>query len=407
MKAPILFTTAMAIIVDPAFGQIYLIQGSATPKHPVAYATSLLAVDEDGALRTVSEILPSEGLEWLDVSYDRKKAVLRAKYPSRRIVVLDLEKASAVKSCEDPPAPTGMGTMPSTTWFAESLLPGTGLLYVERFGTKDMDKQMRGELTFDDQALRAMLVDPAVPCERSFVAVDTDEVRQFVSHGQTGVAGLGAFNLMDVASEKDGSLDLRWYGGGRTYLDFKLPADVASNLDHTIIRIVAANDTVVTVSILDADGNRSWRLLAYRRADKTWHQLSEPGASSSWVRAFGAWVATAELRAKGETLTESAGRTEWRRKDQGSGPDLESRFREVRGVIPGILHLFDVAGGRDYTIATKQADSEILVVDDKTVYYRVSDRLYASAIGDKALGPARLVATSELIRDVHWAFVKH
>jgi hypothetical protein len=45
-------------------------------------------------------------------------------------------------------------------------------------------------------------------------------------------------------------------------------------------------------------------------------------------------------------------------------------------------------------------------VDNNTVYYRVSDRLYSAAIGPEALEPAKLLATADVIRDVHWAFVK-
>jgi hypothetical protein len=35
-----------------------------------------------------------------------------------------------------------------------------------------------------------------------------------------------------------------------------------------------------------------------------------------------------------------------------------------------------------------------------------SDRLYSAAIAANGLGPAKLLATDELIRDAHWAYYK-
>jgi hypothetical protein len=78
-----------------------------------------------------------------------------------------------------------------------------------------------------------------------------------------------------------------------------------------------------------------------------------------------------------------------------------------RETYPGILHLYNVATEKYYTITTNQGDSEIILVDNNTVYYRVSDRLYSAAITDSGLDPAKLLATSEIIRDAHWAFYKH
>jgi hypothetical protein len=66
-----------------------------------------------------------------------------------------------------------------------------------------------------------------------------------------------------------------------------------------------------------------------------------------------------------------------------------------------------VATDRHYTITTNQGDSEIILVDNDTVYYRVSNRLYSAPIPATSIGAAKLLATDELIRDAHWAFLKH
>jgi hypothetical protein len=47
-----------ALILSPAYGQLYLIQGSPTPKFNERYATTLLQVGADGAVRSASKVLP-------------------------------------------------------------------------------------------------------------------------------------------------------------------------------------------------------------------------------------------------------------------------------------------------------------------------------------------------------------
>ncbi len=75
-------------------------------------------------------------------------------------------------------------------------------------------------------------------------------------------------------------------------------------------------------------------------------------------------------------------------------------------MLTGVLRLYEASTGRRDTIETKQADSETLLVEGQTVYYRVSDRLYVARLGAKSMESARLLATSELIRDAHWAFIQ-
>ena len=81
-------------------------------------------------------------------------------------------------------------------------------------------------------------------------------------------------------------------------------------------------------------------------------------------------------------------------------------LRETDSVFPGRLHLYDSDREQVYTIVTNQGDSEVLLLEDGTVYYRASDRLYAAPITEKGIGTARLVAKDYSIRDVHWAFIK-
>ncbi len=144
---PLLLANAFAVILCPAYGQLYLIQGSPTPKSSGGYGISLLRVGADGSVQRASEILPGGpkgGAQWIGTSYEHRKAVFLPKYPSQAVVVLDLDAASVVKKCDTPPAPMGMTAFPFDEWLAD--IPGKGLVYAERYGTADDRKLDNGKL---------------------------------------------------------------------------------------------------------------------------------------------------------------------------------------------------------------------------------------------------------------------
>lgn len=60
----LVIVSVCAAFVPAAYGQLYLIQGSPTPKSSGGYSTSLLSVGTDGSIQTVSQILPGGKDRW-------------------------------------------------------------------------------------------------------------------------------------------------------------------------------------------------------------------------------------------------------------------------------------------------------------------------------------------------------
>jgi hypothetical protein len=393
-----------ASILSPSYGQVYLIQASPTPKYQGGYPTTLLQLSGDGSIRSAAQVLPGGrdgGTEWIDVSYAARKAVFLSKLPSHRIVVVDLDSASVVKSCEPPPPPAGMVDYPFKEWLAD--IPGRGLTYVEHLATPALTAQ---DLATQISAPREMLVDPALPCAESFPESSRQNAKFLVTSGDAGVADLGINGRKDVRIEKNGALSLIFLGGERSYLDYRIPDGVMASIANPGAQVAISNQEVFGVALRDFDHrNAPVRLLLFRKRDDTWHEV--PGVAASFVRGFGSFAAIAEAEPKTPQNPESPGVSEWRKTETATGPSIEERLKNLPNVLPGKLDLYDVATEKMYHITTNQGDSEILLVDNNTVYYRVSDRLYSAAIGKDGLEPAKLLATSESIRDVHWAFVKH
>ncbi len=66
----------------------------------------------------------------------------------------------------------------------------------------------------------------------------------------------------------------------------------------------------------------------------------------------------------------------------------------------------DTRTGKTWQIATNQGDSEPLLVNGTTAYYRVNDRILKAELQQNGqVGPPALLAQSDELRDAHWAFL--
>jgi hypothetical protein len=84
---------------------------------------------------------------------------------------------------------------------------------------------------------------------------------------------------------------------------------------------------------------------------------------------------------------------------------IDSRFQDSAFYFSGDLTLYNIDSQREYTIKTGQGDSEILLVQDDTVYYRVNDTLYKAQIGQTKIGDPQRILQDDLVQLSHWAFI--
>jgi hypothetical protein len=376
----------------PLSAQVYLVTGSASEKYNDSYAAAAVEIDSGGLVKPVFDIVPDGvGMSWATISHDLGKAVFLTKFPDDRIIVLDIDKGTVVKSCLEPKA-SDMGTL--SQWLAN--VPGRGAVLAEYMVGND--------LTSRSSAFRAMSLDEAVPCENSFAPLRPDELKYVEIHGYTGVAGTGGYDFMDVGLDSDGSLRATWRSGEQTYFDYRVPRTMVDDIKAPVLRVVINNQQLFAVSVIGTAGEVP-RLLVLRKRDMTWERVPDPNGLSS-MRGFGRFIALTELQRKDKELAESAGRTEWRKSEAKYGPNVEERMKDAANAYPGRLRIYDAEKEKLDLIVTNQGDSEILLIEDGVVYYRASDRLYSVAITDAGVSGVRLLATSDLVRDAHWAFVK-
>jgi hypothetical protein len=388
MNRPAFLIAIACSALAPAFGQLYLIAGSPTPKHFDGYSTVLAVVGADGSVKNLEELVPANlGTDWMTTSYDARKALILPRGSDGQILVFDFDAASVIKSC---PQRQTAGLVYVGAWLVDS--PSHGLMFTQYLAAEDRRSSNTDQFS-------AMILDSTVPCQNSFVKLDASEIKYVVADGFAGIADIGSHDSKDVAVGSDGALSGGWLNGERTYYDYKVPASLLDGLKHPAATILVNNKQILGLFLAESADRR---LLVLRKSDNTWHQV--PDASVG--RGFGSVIATSEAHEKDQRMIESVGKRDWHREDSRTGPAMMARLPSYPLVYPGVLHLYDAATENFYTIRTNQADSEILLVENDNVYYRVGNRLYSAPFSGKSIGAPKLLATDELIRDAHWAFIK-
>jgi len=157
-------------------------------------------------------------------------------------------------------------------------------------------------------------------------------------------------------------------------------------------------------------------IIIYQKSKNTWGTLKIKGNRSS-MRGFAANIAGVVQStdvligkdAKGkQKITKfervSPGKRFRRKASAPTGAPADDRFYFSSIYSPGILYLYNTLTEVYIEWNTGQGDSEILLVENNTVYYRVNDEIYEAVVEGKKLGKAQLLIKHEMVPDIHWAF---
>jgi hypothetical protein len=138
------------------------------------------------------------------------------------------------------------------------------------------------------------------------------------------------------------------------------------------------------------------------------------------VRAFGPWlaaiktdlaaplptssqvVATPQTRASRKTSPGSAKR---QTEELDGKTTVDDLFQQGMDVFPGELLIYNALSGATFQISTGEGDSEILLITDSAVYYRVNDELFRAELNGGGLGKPLAIASGDEVVQAHWAFL--
>lgn len=160
-------------------------------------------------------------------------------------------------------------------------------------------------------------------------------------------------------------------------------------------------------------------LYIYDKQKHEWFRFTIKRNNDS-MRGFGTWLAGSvvsndlniifdekgRVKDKVEFNRVSPGKESRRQKGTPTGTPFDFRSTFNNLYYPGILYLLDVPSRNYIEWNTGQGDSEILLVQDEIVYYRVNDKIYKAPIIDgKELGKSEQLIQDERVPDIHWAFI--
>jgi hypothetical protein len=213
------------------------------------------------------------------------------------------------------------------------------------------------------------------------------------------------------------------FGGnvGAAELPIPFPAGLEPSDNLYDVRLDISNDSTVVIDRYGrpkAPGDaETHTFFIFDKKAASWSNVRFDDSAES-VRGFGPWIATEKfvrrraIGAQSDPKNEPASPgTEFRQKIL--NPEVRERehvplddfFQLVPWYFPGELCLYNIRSRQKYTIQTGQGDSEILLVDDDKVYYRVNDALYMATIGRTAIERAVKIVSDESVQLAHWAFL--
>lgn len=145
------------------------------------------------------------------------------------------------------------------------------------------------------------------------------------------------------------------------------------------------------------------QIIIYDKKREVWNELILSG-NLSRIRGFSDWLC-GYVGDDSESLINQSlpGSSLW--KDRATGLSPAVRYEGM--YAPGILYFYNPSTDIYFELKTDQADSEVVLIQDNKVIYRVYDELYeAELLNGKELGKAELLLKDDRVPDIHWAFYR-
>jgi hypothetical protein len=92
-------------------------------------------------------------------------------------------------------------------------------------------------------------------------------------------------------------------------------------------------------------------------------------------------------------------------KQRKTGISASRRYVELGQDSNGIMFAYNMKSKKIYKIYSDDQDSEILYIDNKSVYYRVSDSIFKENVEKNKLSVPALIVKDDAVKDIHWAFI--
>lgn len=185
--------------------------------------------------------------------------------------------------------------------------------------------------------------------------------------------------------------------------------------------ILALTPELMAIGAMGSRNTPSRRILAYSRETQKWSKFTvNHSGGHFWIKAAGNFLTgglsgrdTEEAFFKPPSKEEAKDDDAMERRmarthlTQFPKETTRSRFGQNRGVPPGKLFVFDVKTGEQWWLDTKEPDSEILTVGNRSIYLRINDTLWRrSLLPNGQFGEPVKLFQEDWLYDVHWGIFR-
>ncbi len=211
---------------------------------------------------------------------------------------------------------------------------------------------------------------------------------------------------------KDGDSVSISISGNNYYFKFRIP-DLLISKNKQYYALQTNNNNYMVIWNKSSDYNQvknvGWsNIIILNKNDQQWNTLKLKGNIISIVN-FKNWLAGWVIEGYDDNngfKWISPGEKDRKKENNVMGSTFDERAEQLGVYMPGILYLYNMETKQYFEWNTGQGDSEILLVQDNDVYYRVADKIYKALIIDgKNIGLPELILKDEKVHDIHWAFI--
>lgn len=229
---------------------------------------------------------------------------------------------------------------------------------------------------------------------------------QAILYGRSSslIAGGGECILAD--QDEDNYITVIADQGVRVRTQLKLPKKIKhGDKEYTSICVNNKEMLVVTATKLieRENGLGSSKYYILDKETGEWDLLTLRGGQTN-VQTFGGPWLTGVISGN-YTGTPSPGHEKRKFEPSGQEAYYNWAMKDRKKYDIGEIYLYNIKTKKKLSIKTDEGDTEVLLVDGDTVYYRVNDEIYKATIEKNKVGDGVLIAKDDAILNVHWAFM--
>ena len=181
----------------------------------------------------------------------------------------------------------------------------------------------------------------------------------------------------------------------KIYLGLKLPNGVKYNKNNIIVAWIN-NKNMLALSVSEDETTKSCKneytiYYVFNKLNKEWREVHFKGANTQ-IRGFGRWIVGVVNNINSI--------------DKKNDIKFVDKNKNSNKAINNTIALYDIINKKMYNIKANDADSEVLLVENDAVYYRLHDKIYKAKILKEFIGPSHLLIKSDQVPNIHWAFIQ-